>query len=170
MIEALSKDLDKIMYLLYHLYEYGENNEKEECKILGIYSSEKTAYEAIERYYKLDGFKRYPKECFIVDKYKVDIDTDWKEGFVNSVDLEHDFENLTIIFNEWLGNNKNPQESWENERYYNALCDVNNAKYKIDDAKELAECIEQIWINRLKDKTISFNEYLKIATSIKQIL
>lgn len=94
------------MYLLYHLYEYGENNENEENKILGIYSSEQEAFEAIERYYKLDGLKKHPKECFGVDEYKVDVDAGWKEGFVSSDDLEQDFETLTnicfmVIFPSW---------------------------------------------------------------------
>lgn len=56
----MSKDINEKMYLLYHMYEYGENNENEESKILGIYSPEKGACEAIERNYKMDGFKEYP--------------------------------------------------------------------------------------------------------------
>ena len=112
------------MYLLYHQYEYGENNENEEIKTLGIYSSEQEAFKAIERYCKLEGFKKYPKECFVVDEYNVNVDTGWKEGFVNSNDLEQNFEALTTCFNEWLCNNKSAHESWENDVYYNALCDV----------------------------------------------
>lgn len=166
----MSKYLDNKIYLLYHLYEYGENNENEENKILGIYSSEKEAFEAIERYYKLDGFKKYSKECFGVDEYIVDVDAGWKEGFVSSNDLEQDFEALTNLFNKWLCNEKSPQESWENELYYNALCDISKAMYKIDDVKELAEYIQKIWIRRFNDKTKSFDEYIQIATKIKKVL
>ena len=37
------------MYLLYHMYDYGKNNEHEEIKTLGIYSTEQQAMEAVER-------------------------------------------------------------------------------------------------------------------------
>ena len=166
----MNKYLDNKMYFLYHQYEYGENNENEENKILGIYSSEQEAFKAIERYYKLDGFKKYPKECFGVDEYNVDVDTGWKEGFVNSDDLEQDFEALTDCFNEWLCNNKSPRESWENEAYYNALCDVNKMMYKIKDIKELAEYIQHVWISRFNDKSKSFDQYIQIASKVKKIL
>lgn len=166
----MSKYLDNKIYLLYHLYEYGENDENEEIKTLGIYSSEKEAFEAIERYYKLDGFKKFPKECFGVDEYIVDVDAGWKEGFVSSDDLEQDFETLTNLFNKWLCNKKSPQESWENEEYYNALCDVSKVMYKIDDVTALAECIQQIWTRRFNDKTKSFDEYIQIATNVKKVL
>lgn len=53
---------------------------------MGIYSSEQEALKAIERYYSLAGFKKYPKECFVVDKYIVNEDNGWKEGFVSSAD------------------------------------------------------------------------------------
>lgn len=158
------------MYLLYHVYEFGEDNENEECKILGIYSSESKAYEAIERYYKLEGFNKYPKTCFLIDKYNVDVDTGWKEGFVNSYELDQDFEKLTNIFNEWLGNNQNIKESWENAQYYNALCDVSKVMYSIKNVKELAESIQQIWIKRFDDRAKNFNEYITIAANIIQIL
>ncbi|MDE6055486.1 MAG: hypothetical protein K2G55_17415 [Lachnospiraceae bacterium] len=36
------------MYLSYHIYDYGEHNEYEEIKILGICSSEQEASKAIE--------------------------------------------------------------------------------------------------------------------------
>lgn len=114
--------------------------------------------------------KKYSKECFGVDEYIVDVDSGWKEGFVSSDDLEQDFETLTNLFNKWLYNEKSPQESWENELYYNALCDISKAMYKIDDLKELAEYIQKIWIRRFNDKTKSFDEYIQIATNIKKVL
>lgn len=88
------------MYLLYHSYEYGNNNQYEEIKFLGIYSSEMKAEEAIERYYKLDGFRKYPKECFEIENFKIDTDSAWKDGFVSSDEIEQDFEVLTSCFNE----------------------------------------------------------------------
>ena len=44
------------------MYYYGKNNEHEEIKTLGIYSSKQEANKAIERYYKLAGFKLFPKD------------------------------------------------------------------------------------------------------------
>lgn len=166
----MNKNLDNKMYLLYHQYEYGENNENEEIKILGIYSSEQEAFKAIERYYKLDGFKKYSKDCFGIDEYNVDVDSGWKEGFVNSDDLERDFEVLTDYFNEWLCNNKSPRESWENETYYNALCDINRMMYKFKNIKELAEFIQNVWISRFNDNSKNFEEYLQIASKVMRIL
>lgn len=162
----MNKNLDNKMYLLYHEYEYGENNEHEDIKILGIYSSEQEASQAIERYYKLAGFKEYPKECFIIDDYNVNVDTYWKEGFINSADLDRDFEILTVCFNKWLGINKNPRESWEDDEYYNSLCDVYKVVYKIKDIRELAEHIQQVWIRRFSDKSKSFDDYIEIASSV----
>lgn len=158
--------LNNKMYLLYHQYEYGENNENEEIKTLGIYSSEQEAVKAIERYCKLEGFKKFPKECFVVDEYNVNVDTGWKEGFVNSNDLEQNFETLTTCFNEWLCNNKSAHESWENDVYYNALCDVEKVIYRIKDIRELAEHIQQVWISRFNEKSKSFDDYIQIASNI----
>ena len=44
------------MFLLYHYYEYGEQNKHEAKKILGVYSSLKNASEAVNRYKNLQGF------------------------------------------------------------------------------------------------------------------
>lgn len=126
------------MYLLYHSYEYGNNNQYEEIKFLGIYSSEMKAEEAIERYYKLDGFRKYPKECFEIENFKIDTDSAWKDGFVSSDEIEQDFEVLTSCFNEQLHINNIPQDSWNDEKYYNALCDVNTKVYNTDNVAELS--------------------------------
>lgn len=164
-VEQKEYSMEK-MYLLYHMYDYGEHSEYEEIKTLGIYSSEQEASEAIERYYRLEGFKKFPKECFYIDEYKVDIDANWREGFVNSADLEQDFETLTMCFNEWLGNNKDPHGSWEDQGYYNALCDINEVIYKIKDIKELAEYIQEVWVRRFDDSSKNFDEYLQIAGDV----
>lgn len=154
------------MYLLYHMYYYGKNNEHEEIKTLGIYSTEQQAMEAVERYYRLEGFRRFPKECFCIDKYRVNVDTNWSEGFVSTDDLDRDFETLTVCFNEWLCNNQNPHESWKNKEYYNALCDVNTVIYKMNDITELAEYIQSVWMKRFPDRSKSFDEYIEIANRI----
>lgn len=154
------------MYLLYHEYKYGEENEYKEIKLLGIYSSEQEASKAVERYYKLAGFKKYSKECFAVHGYTVDADTNWKEGFANSVSLDCNFEILTTCFNEWLGYNKTLDESWKDEGYYKALCSVYKMVYKIKDVGELAEYIQQAWITCLNDKSKNFEDFKEIASTI----
>lgn len=58
----------KIVYLLSHVYEYYDGEEREERKNLGIYENESLANEAVERYYKLPGFSRHPKDCFYIEK------------------------------------------------------------------------------------------------------
>jgi len=74
--------LNKQVYLLCHSYEYGTENEHEEIKVLGIYSSEGSALLALERYYNLVGFNKFPKECFSVQCFIIDKDESWKEGFI----------------------------------------------------------------------------------------
>ena len=162
----MNKDSDDKMYLLYHQFEYGEHNENEDLMILGIYSSEQEASKAIERYYKLAGFKKYSKECFIVDEYIVDVDTNWKNGFANPVCLDWNFEILTSCFNEWLGNNKSLDESWKDEAYYKALCRVYKVVYKIRDIRELAEYIQQVWVKCFNEKSKNFDDYIQIAKNI----
>ncbi len=67
----------KYSYLLQHSYEVGEC---EETKIIGIYTSEKNALDAIEKYKILPGFKDY-SDCFHIDKYELD-KNHWEEGFI----------------------------------------------------------------------------------------
>ena len=170
MTEDLNKQPNKTMYLLYHIYEYGDNKEHENIKMLGIYSSEERALDAVERYYKLDGFKEYPKECFETWEMQVDVDFAWNEGFTNSYEIEQDFELLTICFNEWLNIKETPQDSWKREKYYNALCEIHEKVYSISDVIELAEYIQQIWMKRFGDKSKNFYEYIKIAGKIQKSL
>ena len=76
----------KYIFILKHIYEFDDSNGNKqfEDKFLGIYSSEKEAKDAIERYFVLSGFNQHPKDCFVVEKWEVDKDTTWKEGFVKS--------------------------------------------------------------------------------------
>jgi len=166
----LNKRPDEKYYLLYHYYEHGENNEYEEIKMLGIYSSEEKASEAIERYFKLNGFKKHPKDCFEIQECNVDVDASWTEGFANSEEIEEEFEILTNCFNDWLNIYTSPKESWENERFYNALCDVYQKAYKINDIGELARCIQDIWLTRLNDNSKNLDDYITLATNIKGCL
>lgn len=79
----------KEIYVLCHLYKYvnDEGDESEEGKILGLYTSKKKAKKAAKRYYKLPGFNKYPFDCFRIDKYVVDKDSDWVGGFFNPDDI-----------------------------------------------------------------------------------
>ena len=90
----------------------------------------------------------------------------WEGGFVSSDDIYHDFVTLTACFNEWLGIDKNAEESWEDDKYYNALCEVEEVAYKIKDIRELAEYIRQVWIRRFDDKDRSLEDYMQIADNI----
>ena len=69
------------IFLLYHSYEYGKQNEHEAKKNLGIYSSLKSASEAVNRYKNLQGFNQFPKKCFIIDKFTQNIDNYFTNGF-----------------------------------------------------------------------------------------
>ncbi len=69
------------IFILFHEYEYGEDYWYEEVKTLGLYETIGAAKEAIERYCVLEGFKDCPKECFAVEGYFIDRDTNWVGGF-----------------------------------------------------------------------------------------
>lgn len=73
--------LSKGVYLLQHSYEYGEDFEYSETKILGIFSTEHEAIKAIEYYKLLPGFSDY-KDAFYISHYKLD-EKQWLEGFVD---------------------------------------------------------------------------------------
>ena len=66
----------KDVYILHHSFEL---NECEETKLIGVYSSEKAAKEAIVRLRAQSGFCDYP-DNFQIDCYSIDQDH-WEEGF-----------------------------------------------------------------------------------------
>ena len=79
------------LYILFHSYEI--NEDIEEAKELGVYSSEENAKKAIEFYSKLPGFCDYPIECFVYDKYVVGkCDDGWREGFFDPYEEEYEDE------------------------------------------------------------------------------
>lgn len=67
----------KTVYLVEH--ENIEDDYIEDMRVIGIYSSEELAQEAIERAKKLSGFGDYPKG-FQITKYILDNDQ-WVFGF-----------------------------------------------------------------------------------------
>lgn len=78
----------KYIYVLRHVYKFIDDNENEQYQdyVLGFYSSEAKALEAVERYFVLPGFNKYPKKCFIIEKWELDHDTTWKDGFIKNVE------------------------------------------------------------------------------------
>ncbi len=71
----------KSVYLLQHTYFYGNNDEYEETKIIGIFDSKAKAQETIIKYSELPGFKDFSDECFSIDEYHLNVG-EWPEGFV----------------------------------------------------------------------------------------
>ncbi|MFJ1551060.1 hypothetical protein [Streptomyces sp. NPDC088246] len=66
-----------------HIDEDGvfiDEQDGDDVKLLGIYSTKEKAAERIVRARLLPGFRDEPK-CFIIDPYLLDDDT-WEEGFV----------------------------------------------------------------------------------------
>ena len=72
----------KHVYLLQHSYQYGENDEHDETKTIGIFSSRLLAESIVEKYKDLPGFCLFDKECFYIDKYEVDFEW-WSSGFID---------------------------------------------------------------------------------------
>ena len=73
------------LYILYHEFETDSPYYDDECvKILGIFTSVQKAYQAIERYKNLPGFKDYHESSFKVYPDNPDYlnKVSWKEGFV----------------------------------------------------------------------------------------
>ena len=113
--------MDKV-FVLVHEYEFDEGRE---TKMLGAYSSQEKADEAIERYFKLDGFRDYPKACFWTYEMDVDVDEDWREGFESASDENvKRFVKLTDIVNSYTGITQTAAEAWDDKDYYFALCEI----------------------------------------------
>lgn len=71
------------VYLLQHSYKYelDEDMKIANTKSIGIYSSRQKAEEVIEQYIVKQGFRRFPKKCFLISEYVLD-ESYWIEGFV----------------------------------------------------------------------------------------
>jgi len=122
------------IYILRHMYNFFDNKGRQqiENKFLGIYSSREELKKAIGRYYLLEGFNKYPKTCFIMEKWILDKDMSWKEGFIKDFEVI-DFQCLEELYDEntggfdvssWLvgkkPNDETPEEFAErilNEKY-----------------------------------------------------
>lgn len=73
----------RYVYLLQHAYQYGKNDEHEEIKLLGIYTSPHKAKNAVDFYKNLTGFREYSDECFYIDKFELN-KGEWTEGFIEN--------------------------------------------------------------------------------------
>ena len=164
---ALSKVKEGIKFMRIYMLEYYKeidhgDFETEEFNLIGLYLSEEEAQNAKKR---------------VALEMNIDIELlfvsmedigklQWEGGFVSSDDIYQDFVTLTACFNEWLGIDKNAEESWEDDKYYNALCEVEEVAYRIKDIRELAEYIRQVWIRRFGDKDRNLADYMQIAGNI----
>jgi hypothetical protein len=69
------------IYLVRHLHRVDdEDNDVFEGKIIGIFSSELKAREAIEFLSDKPGFVDYPED-FVIEDYKID-EVEWDHGFI----------------------------------------------------------------------------------------
>ena len=69
------------VYVLWHVYQQRDDfGEHDEEKLIGIYSAEEKARDAIQSYKNLAGFKDLPLECFEIYEYEIDR-SNWNDGF-----------------------------------------------------------------------------------------
>lgn len=151
------------IYMLEYYKEIDHGDfETEEYNLIGLYLLEEEAQKAKKRV-ALE--MNIDEELLCVSSTEIG-KLQWEGGFVSSDDIYQDFVTLTACFNKWLGIDKSPEESWEDDEYYNALCEVEEVAYKIKDIRELAEYIRQVWIRRFDDKDRSLEDYMQIAGNI----
>lgn len=74
------------LYVLWHTYENESGNE--DIKLIGIYSSEDRAKEALEKVRMQPGFRDHPDGFEIADA-ALDM-TGWRDGFVDPWDTDAD--------------------------------------------------------------------------------
>ena len=69
------------VFLLWHTYEQNDaSGIHDEEKLIGVFSSETNAQEAIERLKDQEGFRDLPLSCFEIHQTKVDR-IGWEDGF-----------------------------------------------------------------------------------------
>lgn len=70
------------VFLLWHLYELTDSDgARDEEKLIGVFSSEEKAKDAIEQLKGKEGFRDHPLSCFEIHKSKIDR-INWVDGFV----------------------------------------------------------------------------------------
>lgn len=76
--------MQPVVYMLWHTYEMDSG--EEESKLIGVYSSEERAKEALEQIRAQPGFRDHP-EGFLVDETRLDL-TSWVSGFSSAPDAD----------------------------------------------------------------------------------
>ena len=152
-----------IVYLLYHIYEYGDENEHEELKTLGIYSSEAKAKAAIQYYKDLSGFSKYPLSCFVIDSYRVDANAEWRGGFCNVDDIYSDLDNLAQCFTEWTEGRYTLFEDVYNSPLLN---DVYSLSCQERNPKALTDRLQEIWHKYFPQIRYKKDDFLYLADKI----
>ena len=160
------------IYPLHHNYTLkdGDCEEKGEKK-LGVYSTQAKAEKAITRYYKLPGFCDFPLSCFIIYESTLDRDSAWADGFIHAKDSDQDFETMTQCFIDYFNLDCEIEDMWKDGDYYNALCAVFYAVYRVERFEALATKIKEVFVNETIDKTheslLEFSQ--KLISSLKLV-
>lgn len=69
------------VFLLWHTHDLTDNcGTHEEVKLIGVFSSEEKASEAMEQLKDKEGFRNFPISCFEIIEMKIG-QTNWTEGF-----------------------------------------------------------------------------------------
>lgn len=69
------------VFLLWHIYEQKDGfGPRDEEKLIGVFSCEKTAREAAEYLHRREGFREFPFRCFEIHKTELDR-INWADGF-----------------------------------------------------------------------------------------
>ena len=69
------------VFLLWHIHDLvDDDGTHEEEKLIGVFSSETKAKEAVEQLKEQEGFKDYPLSCFEIHKFEIDC-LSWGDGF-----------------------------------------------------------------------------------------
>ena len=71
------------VFLLWHCYELTDGDgPRDEEKLIGVFSSEAKAKDAIEQLKGREGFRDYPVSCFEIHRGKMDR-PGWADGFTS---------------------------------------------------------------------------------------
>ena len=175
----------KNIYKLVHIYD---NEDEEIIKELGFYSTVKNAKKAIGRYKVLEGFNIYPVECFHIEKYELDKDAEWTEGFTNTEEIFRDFDRFSKCFEIWLRRLEEENifikeaEQYEmdykyhidevkldktEQHYYNVLCEIYEKTVFEKNIDDIVECIKGIFKKRFIATEISTEQYTNLASLLK---
>ena len=70
------------VFLLWHTHDLTDDcGTHEEVKLIGVFSSEEKASEAMEQLKDKEGFRDFPVSCFEISKMEID-QTNWADGFL----------------------------------------------------------------------------------------